>query len=94
MSKLTLEEAARTVIHEKQQLMMSRIKPQMEERLQQKTMTPITAQHFAKAVDNFDKALVELSKGEDYHQAMYFFSRGCVNLGELTGRADKEKKAS
>lgn len=91
---MTLEEAVRKVIQEKQALLRDNIKPQMEERLRQKTITPLTAQHFQTAVDAFDKALVELDKGEAYHEAMYFFSRGCVNLGELTGKALKEKKAT
>jgi hypothetical protein len=91
---MTLEEAFRKVIHDKMKLLKEKIKPQMDERLKLETVTPVTAQHYTMAVDNFDKALVELARGEDYQEAVYFFSRGCVNMGELLGKAEKEKKAS
>ncbi len=91
---MTIEEAMRQVIEEKQILLQDKIKPQLDDRLQRKTITPITAQKYQLALDNFDKSLIELTKGTDYHEAVYFFSRGCVNLGELTGRADKEKKSA
>lgn len=90
---MTIEEAMRQVVEEKRILLQDKIKPQLDDRLQRKTITPVTAQKYQMALDNFDKALVELIKGADYHEAVYFFSRGCVNLGELIGRADKEKKS-
>lgn len=94
MNSMTLGEAIRKVIKEKQELLLVKLRPQLDELLQTKTVTQLTAQHFQLAVDNFDKALVELDKGENLYDAMHFFSRGCVNLGELTGRVAKEKKAS
>jgi hypothetical protein len=91
---LSLVEAAQKVIKEKQDLLLKHIKPQLEDLLKREITSPLTAQHFQLAVDNFDKSLIELNKGEDYYQAMYFFSRGCVNLGQLQGKVEKEKKAS
>ena len=91
---MTLEEAVRQIIKEKQKLLQGILRPRLDELLQKKIVTPLTAQHFQLAVDNFDKALMELNKGENLYDAIHFFARGCVNLGELTGRVAKEKQAS
>lgn len=88
----TLFDAFKKIIEEKREYATG-MTPQVSTKLSLKQITPITAQHHKLAIDNLDACSILLDKGE-HDEAFHFFSRACANLGELIGRADKEKKAT
>lgn len=89
---LSLLDALRKVLEERREYAVGLVE-QLQERVANGIITKLTAQHHVTALDNLDAADLALDKRE-YYNALYFLSRACVNLGELIGRADKEKKAS
>lgn len=88
----SLIEAFRRILREKQGYAVG-MTATIQERLDRKTISPLTVQSHRLALDNLDASQVSLDKSELYN-ALHFFSRACANLGELIGRAEKEKKSS
>jgi len=88
----TLEECMHEALHTKREL-VAKIAVQMAEDAKAGVISPITVAQNSLAVDNLDAAAIWLEKC-DFEQALHFYSRGCANMGEFKGRADKERKKS
>jgi hypothetical protein len=88
----TLEECMREMLHAKREL-VSRIAGQMAADAKEGVLSPETVAQNNLAMDNLDAAAIWLEKC-DFEQALHFYSRGCSNMGEFKGRADKERNIS
>jgi len=88
----SLEECMLEALTSKREL-LGTIAVQMTEDVNNGVLSPDTIRQHSIAVDNLDAAAIWLEKC-DYAQAMHFYSRGCSNMGEFKGRADKERKKS
>jgi len=74
--------------HKKQELAL-RIREQMGPDYEAKKISDYTVSQIKLAIDNFEACIQKL-RGEEWDDAVYFFSRGCWNLGEGLGRAKLE----
>ena len=87
--KKTLEEYLIEAIAEKR-LLVDKITAQMQGDVDDEVLSSLTIRQHHLSIDNLDAALINLKKG-DYQQAIYFYGRGCSNMGEFKGRSDKER---
>lgn len=72
----------------KQQL-AQKILGQMGPDHENKKISDITMSQVKLAIDNFE-ACIQRCRSNNAEEAIYFFSRGCWNLGEAMGRAKVE----
>lgn len=89
---MTLDEAFREALNDKGEL-LDKLEPQMRERVDAGTMSKVTSQKWVLASECLLSARTHY-KNREFKDAAFLFSRCCVNIGELMGRADKEKKES
>lgn len=73
----------------RKQELASRIFKQMEPDHSDKKLSDATLAQVKLAIDNFE-ACIQRLRADNAEEAIYFFSRGCWNLGEAMGRAKVE----
>lgn len=88
----TLEEELEESIKTKLEL-AEKIALQMAGDVENGTLSADTVVQNRLAIQNYQSAAGSL-KGGEFEKAIHFFSRGCANMGEFKGRADKERKLS
>jgi len=84
-----MKELLEKAIQQKLEL-TNEIEKQMAKDVAQNKLSGITLSKHHLARESFKSALTHLVQGK-VEDAIYLFSRGCWNLGEFTGRSQKER---